>query len=395
MGSVCCVTMKFAVVCFLLLSCQLVFSAVRVPVNRMNQGIPAPGMRQKSLLAKYSQGASGTGTIPITDYEDAQYYGPITIGTPPQSFNVVFDTGSSNLWIPSATCPRKNLACQMHNKYDSTQSSTYVQNGTKLSIQYGSGAMEGFLSMDTVNMGGLDVLNQTFGEATQEPGLAFVAAKFDGILGMAFETISADHVTPVWYNMMTQGLVDDHVFAFWLSKDADAAMGGELMLGGYNPDRFTGSITYVPLTAETYWEFAMDDFSVDGQSQGWCADGCKAICDSGTSLITGPKDEINALNRALGAHVLLGEGIFPNCSIINTGPNVSIKLAGKEFVLTPKDYVLQITQGPETECISGFMGLDIPRPAGPLYILGDVFISTYYSIFDFDGEQVGFATAVQ
>jgi len=244
-------------------------------------------------------------------------------------------------------------------------------------------------------MGGLDVLNQTFGEATQEPGLAFVAAKFDGILGMAFETISADHVTPVWYNMMTQGLVDDHVFAFWLSKDADAAMGGELMLGGYNPDRFTGSITYVPLTAETYWEFAMDDFSVDGQSQGWCADGCKAICDSGTSLITGPKDEINALNRALGAHVLLGEGIFPNCSIINTGPNVSIKLAGKEFVLTPKDYVLQITQGPETECISGFMGLDIPRPAGPLYILGDVFISTYYSIFDFDGEQVGFATAVQ
>merc|ERR1712159_810611 len=367
MGSVCCVTMKFAVVCFLLLSCQLVFSAVRVPVNRMNQGIPAPGMRQKSLLAKYSRGASGTGTIPITDYEDAQYYGPITIGTPPQNFNVVFDTGSSNLW----------------------------QNGTKLSIQYGSGAMEGFLSMDTVNMGGLDVLNQTFGEATQEPGLAFVAAKFDGILGMAFETISADHVTPVWYNMMTQGLVDDHVFAFWLSKDADAAMGGELMLGGYNPDRFTGSITYVPLTAETYWEFAMDDFSVDGQSQGWCADGCKAICDSGTSRITGPKDEINALNRALGAHVLLGEGIFPNCSIINTGPNVSIKLAGKEFVLTPKDYVLQITQGPETECISGFMGLDIPRPAGPLYILGDVFISTYYSIFDFDGEQVGFATAMQ
>ena len=56
--------------------------------------------------------------------------------------------------------------------------------------------------------------------------------------------------------------------------------------------------------------------------------------------------------------MLLGEGIFPNCSIINTGPNVSIKLAGKEFVLTPKDYVLQITQGPETECISGFMGLE-------------------------------------
>merc|ERR1712146_664902 len=141
MGSVCCVTMKFAVVCFLLLSCQLVFSAVRVPVNRMNQGIPAPGMRQKSLLAKYSQGASGTGTIPITDYEDAQYYGPITIGTPAQNFNVVFDTGSSNLWIPSKSCSLLNVA---------SKSSTYTKNGTAFAIQYGSGSLSGFTSQDTV-----------------------------------------------------------------------------------------------------------------------------------------------------------------------------------------------------------------------------------------------------
>eukprot|EP01094_Clydonella_sp_ATCC50884_P025842 TRINITY_DN692_c0_g1_i1.p2 TRINITY_DN692_c0_g1~~TRINITY_DN692_c0_g1_i1.p2 ORF type:complete len:394 (+),score=138.78 TRINITY_DN692_c0_g1_i1:111-1184(+) len=356
--------------------------------------MPKPGMRSSALLAKYSR-AAGTGSIVISDYEDAQYYGPITIGTPPQNFQVVFDTGSSNLWIPSSKCPITNIACRTHNQYDDSKSSTYVANGTKLSIQYGSGSMEGFLSMDTVNMGGIDVLNQTFGEATQEPGLAFVEAKFDGILGLAFETISADHVTPVWYNMLDQNLVEKGMFAFWLSQDASAPEGGELFLGGYNPNRMTGDITYVPLTSETYWEFAMDDFQVGGVSQGWCTDGCKAICDSGTSLITGPKDQINALNRALGAHVLLGEGIFPNCTMTEDLPDVEIKLAGKVFSLSSKDYVLRIQSGPEVECLSGFMGLDVPRPMGPLYILGDVFISKYYSIFDFDNEQVGFATAVQ
>ena len=98
----------------------------------------------------------------------------------------MFDTGSSNLWVPSATCPSNDIACQRHNQYNHNVSSTYVPNGEEFRIVYGSGALAGFLSEDTVGLGDFVITNQTFAEATQEPGLTFVVAAFDGIMGMAY-----------------------------------------------------------------------------------------------------------------------------------------------------------------------------------------------------------------
>jgi cathepsin D len=378
----------------LLLICIYIFGASALNSIPLSYAPPTGSRKDMAagLARKYSADAP---TVPLTDYQDAQYYGPITIGTPPQSFKVVFDTGSSNLWIPSSKCPITVIACDLHSKYHSDKSTTYKENGTAISIEYGSGAMSGFLSIDTVVVASITVTGQTFAEATAEPGLAFVLAKFDGILGMAYQNISADGVVPVFYNMVTQNLVAEKLFSVWLSKNPQGENGGSLILGGTDSSLYTGSINYVPLIAETYWQFTMGDFLLSNNSMGYCSGGCKAICDTGTSLIAGPSAQIDALNSKLGAITIDGEGIFPSCDVINTLPDVQIVINSITYTLTPKDYVLQVTSLGKTECLSGFMGIDIPAPIGPLWILGDVFISTYYTVFDFGNNQVGWATAVQ
>jgi len=202
------------------------------------------------LLARAAKGLSpkvnvkAGGSIVINDYANSQYFGQISLGTPPQNFEVIFDTGSSDLWVASSQC---DSSCGRHAKYNSAKSSTYVANGTAFDIMYGSGPVSGFESVDTLQTGGITVLSQEFAQVTDASGLgaAYKLGKFDGILGLAFPCLSVNKVPTVFENMMTQKLVPAGEFSFYLGKEDGAK--GELLMGGTDPNYFTGDITYVPL----------------------------------------------------------------------------------------------------------------------------------------------------
>eukprot|EP00038_Savillea_parva_P006565 m.164536 g.164536 ORF g.164536 m.164536 type:complete len:375 (+) comp12440_c0_seq1:179-1303(+) len=330
----------------------------------------------------------GSGKVDIKNFENAQYFGAIALGTPVQSFNVIFDTGSSNVWVPAHNCSK--LSCFLKHKFNPTISSTYKDDGRDFHIVYGSGPVEGYLGIDKLTVGGLEV-TQTFAQITDPSGLgpAFGIGKFDGIMGMAWQSISVDGIPTPFQDMVAQKVVDQPVFAFYLSSEANPPLPpkseGELIIGGIDAHHYTGDLTYVPLSSETYWEITIDGIGLGSTNSSTK----RAVLDTGTSLMAGPTADVEAFAQAVGAKPLTkGEYTVP-CSSVASLPDLVVTIAGKKYSIAPADYVIN---DENTICLFGFTGIDIPPPNGPLWILGDIFIRQYYTVFDFGQKRLGFAT---
>nr|XP_014722413.2 pepsin II-4-like [Equus asinus] len=319
---------------------------------------------------------------PLENYLDEEYFGTISIGTPPQEFTVIFDTGSSNLWVPSTYC--SSLACYDHKRFNPEKSSTYQATSESISITYGTGSMTGILGYDTVRVGGIEDTNQIFGLSEKEPGFFLFLAPFDGILGLGYPSISASGATPVFDNIWDQGLVSQDLFSVYLSSDDES--GSVVMFGGIDSSYYTGSLHWVPVTTEGYWQITVDSITINGESIA-CSGGCQAIVDTGTSLLAGPTSGIDNIQSYIGARKdLLGEEVI-SCSAIDSLPDIVFTMNGVEFPLPPSAYILK----EDDSCISGFEGMDLDTSSGELWILGDVFIRQYFTVFDRANNQVGLA----
>jgi saccharopepsin len=147
--------------------------------------------------------------------------------------------------------------------------------------------LSGFVSQDTITIGDLTIEGQDFAEATSEPGLAFAFGRFDGILGLGYDTISVNKIVPPFYKMIDQGLIDEPVFGFYLGSTANGDNGdSEAIFGGINKDHYTGKLTKIPLRRKAYWEVDLDAISF-GESTAEL-DNTGVILDTGTSLIALP-----------------------------------------------------------------------------------------------------------
>ncbi|NWI29970.1 PEPC protein, partial [Sula dactylatra] len=144
------------------------------------------------------------------------YFGEISIGTPPQNFLVLFDTGSSNLWVPSTYC--QTPACSNHAKFMPSKSSTFTSNGQSYTLSYGSGALTVLLGYDTLRIQNITVTHQEFGLSSNEPTQPFYYANFDGILGMAYPSLAVGGTPTALEGMLQQNQLTQPIFSFYFSR---------------------------------------------------------------------------------------------------------------------------------------------------------------------------------
>ncbi|KAK4700050.1 hypothetical protein P7C70_g6204, partial [Phenoliferia sp. Uapishka_3] len=313
-----------------------------------------PKAATRKVILKKTKRASGM--VPLTDVIsgglDEEYYGGITIGTPPQKLLVDFDTGSSDIWVPGTI-----NAC-FQESFNALSSSTYKNTLMPFEITYGSGEVAGTVALDTVSFGGLTVKSQGFGDVNI-CSEQFVFSNAGGLFGLAFSSIASSGQRTFVENLVTAKALDKNLFGFFLERGKVA--GSTLTIGATNPVHYTGAIQYTPVTSQTYWQVAAGKAVVNGKSVGT---GFGAAIDTGTTLIYVPTAVATAIYAAIPGSSAdtvdssQGGGTFYYypCSFAGT---IALTFAGinGSFGINLADFNIGEGSTP-SQCVGGIVGMD-------------------------------------
>jgi len=324
----------------------------------------------------------------------SEYFGKIAIGTPPQEFTVVFDTGSGNLLIPSKQCADE--ACTSHKRFDAFKSTSSVdiafadepdkavsKGGDRdvVSITFGTGEISGVFVKDTICVGAI-CTHGDFVVATEESDEPFSLVPFDGILGLGLPQMSEASHFNILDCMIRDKVLKHNLFAMFLgATDSEES---EITFGEYKKERMASEIFWMPISNPGYWQVEMDDITIHNNRLSLCKGKCQVAVDSGTSLMAGPSEVISLLSAKLA--------VKQDCSNYKQLPDLGFIVGNHIMNLKPEDYVDTGDDG-RKDCTVALMSLDIPPPKGPLFIFGDPFLRKYYTVYDRENLQVGFALA--
>jgi len=305
---------------------------------------------------------------------------------------VVFDTGSTNIWIASDLCASGPCQLAGRHRFNHSASATfkYPESLLQLSVQFGTGKITGPQAVDDFKIGPFTVYNQTFAMIeTESDSSVFRDVPFEGIVGMAFDKMSANHVQPFFSSMIQQKALQKNEFAFYFSRDK--AAGNALLWGGVDQKFYEGKLRYFPVVDPYYWSLKLRNFKIGNDTILGASDtyegsanpgrkwkGPMAVVDTGTTFFTVDTDKFGDVMSKLPSG---------DCKGVSekTHPPITISLedmrgdAG-DFVLTNKEYMTR----DNGRCSPAFMQIDLPTDHGPGMILGDIFLRQWFAVFDRD-----------
>merc|ERR1711865_1169499 len=317
----------------------------------------------------------------LQNADEVEYYGNIYIGTPPQLFEVCFDTGSGTLWVADWSCT--TAACESRRKFEASKSSTYESLHRDDNMAYGVGDAFGSLGEDVVLMGSINgdgknfsVTKQGFLAASSLTGGTFTQTKFDGVMGLA----EAGEAVKPWFERVMeqqQGLAEP-IFSMYYSKN-DASP-GQLIFGGTDQALYSGELTWhAPGPSfPNFWTTTVASIDVAGK-QVWSSKGLtvpqEAMLDTGTSLMIAPSSMISE-------ELATQFKVQSDCSNKDQMPTVVVWLYAVNGTAVP--YALEssdlvVHEG--ASCVSGLTVQSSMDTQGYL-MLGDVFMRKYMTSFD-------------
>ncbi|KAF9915597.1 hypothetical protein BX616_005794 [Lobosporangium transversale] len=352
---------------------------------RFKHNVPAQLAKLNSRFPGVVKVLASSGRVDVTNVEnDLEYYGVVSVGTPPQEVKLDFDTGSSDIWFPAVNCT--SAACKQHAQYDPSLSSTFQEDGRRWKITYGDqSSASGILGNDIVTVGGISVY-QTIGLA-QKQSSHFSSSISDGLFGLGFNTIeTVPGVKTFLDNAIEAGLLEKPVISVFLpSVRRNGGVGGEYLFGDIDESKFLGELTYVPITKKGYWQIKVEDAGFNDDSIQQSSEG---IVDTGTTLIIVSDKAANAIHSKIeGALKDPKNGWTVPCSLSsNTEDNITFTMSGTAFNVPIADLAFEDVGDGSGNCFSGIQG-----GQEGLWILGDVFIKNNYCVFDQGEARIGIA----
>lgn len=360
-------------------------SSVKIPLER--KPLPSSVSKYIEPVNTYPSFLSTDAIIKLKNHSNQQYIGTISIGTPPQDFSVIFDTGSYSFFINSRLCT--DTSCKSRPQYNHDESQTFQNENFPIKSAYGSGEVKGLINSDKLIIGGITIESQPIAEITEESGSIFQSCQFSGILGLGFSSASDDLDTSVFSNLVSTGLLKSNIFAFYLTLYNNEV--SELHLGSYDESKFVEPIYWCDIQDELTWTVKIEDVRFGGQSLGLCKDGCLALIDSGSSLMLAPSSAVEVLLKNLE----------PN-SDLSLMQDLVFVIDGNELKIPATSYMVTVVNGEEEN--PGFHSKDVNsefffafmahESKNDVWIFGDLFMHSYYSVFDRENMKIGFAQAV-
>ena len=398
---------------------------IRIPIQRQPQEHP--------------EGRRRLGKVPLLDRSGTQYFGRVWVGSNQQSFLVTFDTGSTDVWLPSIECRSCKTSKFDRHLYNPALSSTFRwENSTGGGIrafagEYGSGNISGLVGDDTlVVIRGTNATRVTFGLVNTETA-QFENFFADGIFGLGFPGLS--NIAKSWpMDKLFTSLKLKKVFSVYLSPEVSIAGKEDLesfvLFGGVDMSSIAGRYdkrepfvfaNIIPIKRGgkeifAWWLIAAPKVLLSGSSGknvSLCESECYAIVDTGTSLIAVPdtiwpiflramKDTATGSGGKAMKPLTEDEMFWSPCDAKGgmscyATLHINIKTSGGsspgyQLALRPEHYFILV------ELDGGRLALELRMEpvkspiVQPCWILGDVFLRNYYTQFDFERHRVGFAT---